>query len=209
MTRTFFTETLKKEIPFLTVAHYIWDSTKKDVLGVTVHFFCPATKTRVKVPVGMLVCDDKNSKAVCAQTLSMLAACGIGKDDIYRAANDTTNSAVKVGRLLSGENGTCSMHQVQLIITHATGRVTRKKNNKIVDSFVECERIRKTSEDCANWIMNRKSKGRYSDYCKNMTEKGRSSRKLIIPNSTRAAGVVLHYESMLMSKWNQIGRAHV
>lgn len=202
VTRTFFTETLKKEIPFLTVAHDIWDSTKKDVLGVTVHFFCPATKTRVKVPVGMLVCNDKNSKAVCEQTLSMLAACGIGKDDIYRAANDTTNSAVKVGRLLSGENGTCSMHQVQLIITHATGRVTRKKNNKIVDSFEECERIRKTSEDCANWIMNRKSKGRYSDYCKNMTEKGRSPRKLIIPNSTRAAGVVLHYESMLKSRWN-------
>ena len=194
---------LKKKTPFVTVAHDIWDSKKKEVLGVTVFFLCPPKKLRLKVPIGLSVVDDKRSEQTAELTMKMLNACGIYAEDLYKAANDTTNSALKVGRLLTGgDEGTCAMHQTQLVIDHATGRKTRKRAGKIVDENPACESLRKKAEKATQCLMNAKSKGRFLGYRKMMESRARTGLRILLPNSTRAAGVILHYECILKSCWN-------
>ena len=200
--REYWKKHLKKEVPFISVAHDIWDSTKKEVLGVSIYFYCPTRAERFKVPIGLAVASSKSSDEVANQTMRMLAAVGVQEADIYKAVNGTTNSAVAVGRLLSGENGTCAMHQANLIIGHATGRLVRKVSRRVVDSFPEAESLRKASEAAAGYLMNKKAKNRFLAYQQLMADKGRSAIRLAIPNSTRAGGVALHYESMIKSRWN-------
>jgi len=203
LARDHLTKILKKKTPFVTVAHDIWDSKKKEVLGVTVFFCCPPKKLRLKVPIGLTVVDDKTSSKTAELTMKMLNACGINAEDLYKAANDTTNSALKVGRILTGgDEGTCAMHQTQLVVDHATGRKKRSAQNTITDDFPACEELRKKAEKASQYLMNAKSKGRFLGYKTMMEARARTGLRITLPNSTRAAGVILHYEAILKSCWN-------
>jgi len=173
---------LKKKTPFVTVAHDTWDSKKKEVLGVTVFFCCPPKKLRLKVPIGLAVVDDKTSDKTAELTMKMLNACGIHAEDLCKAANDTTNSALKVGRLLAGgDEGTCAMHQTQLVIDHATGRKTHTSRGKTTDDNPACELLRKKAEKATQFLMNAKSKGRFLGYAEMMKGRARTGLRIPLP----------------------------
>lgn len=203
-TRSFYETNLKKIVPFLSVGHDIWDSKSKDVLGITVFFWHPTRKQYFKVPIGLVHIEDKKAVPTVQATMKVLERCGISKADIFKAVNDTTNVALKTGRLLTKdeEDGTCAMHLTDLVMEHATGMTKRKENKKIVDSFDVCEAIRVASYKAATWLMQKKAKKRFSAYQKLMRESGRHSVKLVVPNSTRMAGTWSMYHTLVRSRWN-------
>jgi hypothetical protein len=141
--RVWYKEYLKKKIPFLTIGQDVWDSKQKEALGVTDFWYIPTRKKYYIFPVGLEVFQDKKAEPTANQTLKLLGLCGIKKQDIYRAANNTTNTSLAIGRLLTanGEQGTCAMHKIQLAIVHATGMVQRRDRGKVVDQFAECEEL--------------------------------------------------------------------
>jgi len=94
------------------------------------------------------------------------------------------------------------MHTIQLIIEHSTGRRTRKKKKLTVDDFPECEAVRKVAKEGASYMINKKAKGIWKKYAAQMKELKRHQVKLIVPNDTRAAGVVLMYQSLIQSRFN-------
>jgi hypothetical protein len=126
---------------------------------------------------------------------------GIEKEDLYKTVNDTTNSAVKTGWNLTGVKGTCAMHRVNLIIEHATGRRKRTQQRKVTDEFPECEAIRKNAYEFGSYYNNNKRKQVYlalERWCK---EKKLPVCRIALPNSTRAAGTALLYQSIVRQKW--------
>ena len=155
-----------------------------------------------RLPIGLALAPDKKSDALTDQVLRILAACGIRQDDLYKAANDTTNASVKVGLLLTGDKGSCSLHTSSLIIGHATGILERKVGGKSVDAFNDMKALRKELFDPAAWLNNKKSKGRWRKYQELMASRGRTARKLVMPNSTRVAGLILFLDSVLTERWN-------
>jgi hypothetical protein len=191
-----------KAVPFVTIQHDIWDSDDNEVLGVTLVFYCPKFKMNCRIPIALVRVISKFAVATVEQTLESLRSVGILKDDLYRSVNDTTNVAVKVGKLLSGSKGTCNMHTLQLIIEHSTGKRTRKHNTKIIDEFPECEEVRKAAKAGASYMTSKKKKSVWKAYAKQMKELGRHFIKIFVPNDTRAAGVVLMYQSLLRSRFN-------
>jgi hypothetical protein len=200
--RDFYEKYVGKRVPFIVIGHDNWDSDNKEILGVTVHWYNPVRKCHVCNPIGMCVVYDKSAAATVQQTLKLLAGCGIEKEDLYKAVNDTTNTAVRTGELLTGEKGTCAMHSTQLVIQHATGHLKRKKDCKIVDEFPECEDLRKKARDSAFYLMNKKAKTRFAKYKKQMNNQGRIANRIFMPNDTRAAGVHMFFNSMITSRWN-------
>ena len=202
--RSFHLKELKKPVPFVSVAHDIWDAKSKECLGVTIHLYSPVRKQLFRIPVGLERSVDKKAAPTAKQSLAILEGAGIGKDDIYRAANDTTNSALKTGRLMTadGDEGTCFMHITQLCIDHATGRKKRSVDKQIVDDFPECESIRLASLKASKTVWDRKSKKKWEEYTKLMASGGRKFIKPSQPNKTRASGIRIHYESMIRSRWN-------
>jgi hypothetical protein len=144
-------------------------------------------------------------KLKLGQAMDLLKVTGVEPQDFFKAANDTTNTALKVGRLLTvgKENGTCTMHQVQLALVHAIGAKTRTKNSKVVDSFEEAQVLhKKESIKAASYLQDKKDKNRVLLYKAEMEAIGRSAKWILLPNSTRAAGNQLHYESMITARWN-------
>jgi hypothetical protein len=123
---------------------------------------------------------------------------------LFKAANDTTNTALKVGRLLtvSGERGTCGMHEAQLAFEHDTGKKVRTRGKQVVDEFGAFVKLHIKSLKAAKYLMEKKSKGRFLDYTKQMKSEDREALKLYLPNSTRAAGTQFHMESMVRARWN-------
>ena len=195
---------LRMLVPFISVAHDIWDAKAKECLGVTVHFYSPPRRKVFRVPLGIERSNDKKAAPTAEQSLAILDGAGIGQSDIYRAANDTTNAALKTGRLITadGDEGTCFMHITQLCIDHATGRKKRSVNKTVTDQFPECEAIRLASLKASKTVWDGKSKKKWDDYCKIVNSAGRKFIKIIQPNKTRASGVRLHYEDMVRSRWN-------
>jgi len=195
-------------ISFASVGHDVWDSNKKECLGVTVSFYCPPRKKLFVIPVGLDVVEDKCSLPTAEQTLKILSTCGIEKCDVYKTTNDTTNSALATGRHLTAEGyqGTCAMHEIQLALQHATGLKTRTAKvdgkSKIVDEFPDCVEIITKAKLAGSYLMDKKSKGRFKNFRKKMEEMGRSTIKIVLPNSTRAGGVVIMFESLVRSRWN-------
>ena len=51
-------------------------------------------------------------------------------------------------------------------------------------------------------IMNKKSKGKLHWHKEHMARQGRTANAIKLPNSTRASGYHMLYESMLLSRWN-------
>jgi hypothetical protein len=111
--RVWYKEYLKKKIPFITIGQDVWDFKQKEALGVTPFWFSPTRKKYYIFPAGLEVVQDKRAEPTANQTLKLLGLCGIKKADIYCAANDTTNTSLAIGRLLTanGEQGTCDVQK--------------------------------------------------------------------------------------------------
>jgi len=92
-----------KHVPFVTIHHDIWDSDDNEVLGLTLVFYNPKFKMSCRFPIAMIRVTSKVASVTVEQTLEALKTVGIGKEELYRSVNDTTNVAVKVGELLSGK----------------------------------------------------------------------------------------------------------
>ena len=191
-----------KPISFVTVGHDGWDSKQKDLVGVTPYFYIPGTGKVCKAPVGLFNCKNKKAQETAEDCEGILKSAGIYTPDNFRTVNDTTPTAVAVGRILTGTNGTCLMHRCQLIMEHATGKRTRKRNNAVVDSFEACEKVRKAARVAASDLMTGKSRGRYHFYERSMNDAGRHAKRLPLPNETRCAGFHLFYEALIESCWN-------
>jgi hAT family C-terminal dimerisation region len=130
-----------------------------------------------------------------------LGNAGIEKEDLYIPVNDTATAAVAVGKYLTDTKGTCAFHRANLIMEHATGHRTRKSGGEIIDSFPECENIRKKAYDCASYLNNKRKKKIYRDleiWCKG---KRCGCRRILLPNSTRAGGMTLMYSSLVSMKF--------
>jgi hypothetical protein len=200
--RDYWMAVLKKEVPFITVGHDHWDSKNVDKLGVTVFMYHPKRKEPLKIAVGLEYCDDKKSEPTADATLNVLSKAGITKPDLFRAVNDTTNSALMVGRLLTGTNGTCVMHETELIMEHALGMKVRTDNHVVVDSFTDCEDLRKSAKDAVSFLMDKKAKSRFPKYVRAMAGQGRKALRIPLPNATRVAGTHKMIQGMVTSRWN-------
>jgi len=200
-TRDFWERLLKKRTGYIDVGHDIWDSNNKEALGVTAFFYSPVRQGYFRIPIGLSPVADKKSEGTALQTLELLALSGIEEKDLYKAVNDTTNTALKVGRLLTGENGGCAMHEVQLLLEHAMGTRKRSANTIVTDSFPEAQAIRKKALAASGWLMERKAKGRFKTFETLLKEQGLNVKRIQQPNSTRAAGTQIHFESILVQRF--------
>jgi hypothetical protein len=132
---------------------------------------------------------------------------GIAPHDIFRGINNTTNSALKAGLILScgqcpSEKGTTwSMHAHKLVVKHALGLSIKKgKNGSPDDTFDSGVNLRNHMKTWLSKIMDKKSKTRfnkYIDYCKSRL--GIDVLRFKLPNETKVAGVHLMYQSALRS----------
>jgi hAT family C-terminal dimerisation region len=202
--RAFWKEYLGEQTKFIVIGHDVWDSKKKDCLGYTLFFYSPDRQQYFRIPLGLGKVEDKRSDGTSSQILDLLSMVGVTARDLYRAVNDTTNTALKVGRNLTGFNGTCAMHEIQLALEHATGRKTRRENKIVTDQYVIMEELRKKSLATSDYIMNLKSKGRFDKYKNFVKRSGRVANRIPQPNSTRAAGIILHFEGMIKERWNHL-----
>lgn len=141
----------------------------------------------MEFPLGLLLCHSHKSEAMAEDMMLILERVGIVQADIYRCANDTTNSSVKVGKLVlnTEDGGRCDFHVGELCALHSTGFKVRKHDNKVVDSnpcFVAFEKVVRS---IVKFIMNGKSLTRYEKYKTFHKNRGKSTRKLYLPGSTR------------------------
>ena len=100
------------------------------------------------------------------------------------------------------------MHTQELVVTHALGIRTRKKKGNIVDSFELGKNLRDKVKALLSFIMDRKAKGRFREYCMYCAEQtGTKGLVLELPNDTRVAGTYRMFLSCLRSKKaiNQFG----
>lgn len=133
-----------------------------------------------------------------------LKKAGIKDTELFRAVNDTTAAALKTGRLLAGYNGTCVIHEVQLVMQHAIGIKNRTVDHVVVDEFDACEAIRKEIRNSASYLMEKKSKKLYAHYVEFCQSKSLTSIKINLPNSTRVLGTHLLIEECVRRRWNLI-----
>ena len=106
--------------------------------------------------------------------------------------------------MANGEEGTCAMHEIQLAIVHSTGMAKRKKGRVVVDEFPECEDLRKKSLAVSSYLMDKKAKARHKKMQEMMASQGRGHTRIVLPNATRAAGILIHWESLLRERWNLV-----
>ena len=186
---------------FISLCQDLWDGKRRELLGISLMFIHPATMAFFKVSAGLVHSSGKKSDQICADTEAILSLYNISKRDLYRPVNDTTNAALKAGRLIVGckDSGTCGMHKCELILKHATGQLVRKKNKEAVDPFPILENLRKKARKFASYLMDRKSKSRYKVFHEFVVNK-RGSKKgalhLELANDTRVSGTIFMYQSM-------------
>ena len=127
-----------------------------------------------------------------------------------RSINDTANSAVRAGLIVSqerkpscGSGTTCVMHSQELVMKHALGIAIRRKGRVVVDEFQDGKSLRDKCKGLASRIMDKKAKGRFKEYS-DMSKKanGRAALKLSIPNDTRVGGNYLMFQSLLRGRSN-------
>ena len=130
----------------------------------------------------------------------------IDKKDLRKQMNDTTNSALKAGRLIVGddksENVLCGMHVVELVVGHASGFLERTVGKVVVDENKPCLEFSKRVRKCVKEFSDRKTKSkmeRYQDFCNNKI--GLKPIKIPLPNKTRVAGNFRMYEGLLRSHY--------
>ena len=201
----YYIENLKtnKRQTFITVMFDGWDSKKKDVLGVTVSFYNPCGRDphAVCVALGLVPTTSKKSADVAQEVLKVLGRAGIEKDDLLVPVNDTAMAALAVGFALTGVKGTCAMHRVNLVIEHATGRRTRSSQRKITGSFPECKEFRKQAHAFGSYYNNNKKKSTYRKYQEYCTKARLGCKRISLPNATRAAGVSILYQSIVIQRF--------
>jgi hypothetical protein len=106
-----------QDVPWLTVHHDGWDGRLKNPLGVSCSFIVDWRLYRLSL--GLIQPLSHASEDCSDAVLEVLSRFGVRKEDVLYAVNDTTNSSVKTGRLVSGQHGTCRMPVINLIIEHA------------------------------------------------------------------------------------------
>jgi hypothetical protein len=72
-TRKYYLENTGKHVPFLSVAHDGWDSKRRDVLGVSIHFVSPIHWKTIKLLVGLKHLVSKKASSVTTQINKILA----------------------------------------------------------------------------------------------------------------------------------------
>lgn len=138
---------------------------------------------------------------------SPLVSCNrfnIEKKDLRKQMNDTTNSALKAGRLIVGndksENVLCGMHVVELVVGHASGFLERTVGKVVVDENKPCLEFSKRVRKCVKQFSDRKTKSKmehYQEFCSSLA--GFQAIKIPLPNKTRVAGNFRMYEGLLRS----------
>lgn len=141
--RSLYLEHLKRNPGLISILHNIWDSSTEEVLGVRIFFWHPVHQMYFMLPVSLMHITEKKVVPAVEAKLEVLERFVIAKPDLFMAVNDTTVVALKIGDLLVGENVTCQMHEVYLIMEHDTGMEKRKTGGKVSDSFDEFEKVRK------------------------------------------------------------------
>eukprot|EP00957_Ditylum_brightwellii_P160478 12217054-Ditylum_brightwellii.AAC.1 len=141
--RDAYTELAGKQIAFITVAHDILDSKKKELLGVTIFFYNPVQKQFFSIACGLIKVKDKTAHQVCSNTCVILNCVSVEKEDAYQAGKDTMTASVAASRLITvkGEQGIYIMHKSNLVIDHACGIKTQSKNNIVWNEFPECKQV--------------------------------------------------------------------
>jgi hypothetical protein len=176
--------------------HDCWDSKDNDLLGVSLHFIVPVYWVTVNIAIGLRIIYQKTSENMSNEIRSVLAGYDITADDVYHVANDTTKSAIRTGITISNgrtpirRGTTCHMHTQELVVGHAMGIRTRKKNNGVTDQFPAAKNLRDKVKLLCSKLMDKKANNRfhkYRDYCKNNLSM--SDRKLETPNDTRISGI--------------------
>jgi hypothetical protein len=66
LTREYYTNEIGKPVPFLTVAHDIWDSRNSEVLGVSIFFIFPLTFELLSLPIALPRVTSKKAACVSA-----------------------------------------------------------------------------------------------------------------------------------------------
>lgn len=173
-------------------------------LTYSICFSCTVTNKCYSIPIAFIRTGEKSADKLAEEILYVLKRYGITQDDLYKSVNDTTASAVFIGKLLVQDAGTCAMHVVDLIIKHSFGLVVRtrtyddldadgnktydkagkkKKKTIVIDSFPECMSVRKYVWEAISYLMSPRK--RFAEYEKVMSEKVRPTTRLALPNATR------------------------
>jgi hypothetical protein len=107
---------------------------------------------------------------------------GITQNLILPVGVNTTTSALKTSRLISGSDEECEcwMHVLNLIIEHAMGIRVRTKNHKVVDEFPEAEIVRNAAKQLAIFI--KANREEYKHYNKG------AAVNICLPGDTRVTG---------------------
>lgn len=93
------------------------------------------------------------------------------------------------------------MHSQELVINHAFGIRTRTKNGVVIDCFQAGKHIRDKVKLLVSYIMNKKAKSRFREYCTFCSDNcGTKGLVLELPNDTRVAGTYRMFLSVLRSK---------
>jgi hypothetical protein len=71
--RKYYIEQTGRQQPFLSVAHDGWDSKRKDILGVSIHFILPIHWIPISFPIGLKVLKSKTSINMMIQISKILA----------------------------------------------------------------------------------------------------------------------------------------
>lgn len=71
--RKYYIEQTGKKIPFLSIGHDGWDSKRRDILGVTVHFVHPIHWVTITLPVGLKYLTSKKSVDMAEQINKVLS----------------------------------------------------------------------------------------------------------------------------------------
>jgi hypothetical protein len=72
VTRQHWAKFIGHDIPFIILCHDVWESKKKEVLGVTIMFFDPDSELYERIPIGLELCTTKISEQTSDQILEML-----------------------------------------------------------------------------------------------------------------------------------------
>lgn len=203
----FFKDIFGRTVPFLTIAHDIWDSKDYQILGVSLFLICSKTGMRLQMPIGLLRARGKSAQDIARETLSICQRCGITQQDIFRVVSDTAATARCASRLMESsefprtyEGTSCTMHSVELIMKHALGRVPRKKN--YCRLFSCCRSVAAEGVEYNSNIIQQEKKHLWMEYSKVGEEKyGEKPNKIDAPNETRISGTFLMYRNVLRSKY--------
>jgi hypothetical protein len=96
------------------------------------------------------------------------------------------------------------MHKIQLAIVHATGMVQRSEKGKVADQFPECEELWKKAQAASSYLMEKRAKGRYKQFHALMQSHSHHHNRIAMPNSTRAAGILIQWDSLIREKFNLV-----